>query len=621
MTRKTPHHFSTIRILATLALAALLATHAAAAPRRLALLIGVGQYADKRIPSLEGPAHDIDAMQAALREHWGFAPADIKVLLDRDATRAAILGAIEQLERTSTAGDQLFIYFSGHGTSASDRALNLPLPHSSGAFVPHELRMDGTPAEIASALVVGARDLRPRLARLDAGGRQVLVVSDSCYSGQAVRMLGALPGVRLRPRHLPIEALDGLNTMAALDSPATRAAPATRSGAATRTARPEPEPYPYQRIYYIAAASDSEAAVDIGSHALTKLPTIDNRPHGALTDALLRALTGKLPNLDNNRDGAIELGELYAGVQRFMAARAYPHTPQALPSAREDGTRLARAKVFDAAPRAGGGSTATPEPSTSASTASAAGANGARPLRVRLQDLAEAPAELRDLGAVHWLTAIGANATDAPAAGDIDFTLEARALPWRLRSTAGDLVLEAPRDAAAHVRRRLAASAWLRRLQTAAEQPARARMALEMQPMPASRGGTFVEGETFTLALRAERSAVVLVLVVDAEGQVSLLYPLRGEVGQRHAADAVVQTPSPASPLRVAPPFGTDELLAVAFEQPPEWWSLLPVSGTLPPGHALLAGLERALRPGAEGGAGGAVGLAVTPLRSVARPR
>ncbi|MFO1269397.1 MAG: hypothetical protein U1F67_23170 [Rubrivivax sp.] len=86
-------------------------------------------------------------------------------------------------------------------------------------------------------------------------------------------------------------------------------------------------------------------------------------------------------------------------------------------------------------------------------------------------------------------------------------------------------------------------------------------------------------------------------------------------------AHAVRQTPSPATPLRVAPLFGTDELLAVAFEQPPEWWPTLPVKEPMAPGHRLLVALERALRPGAEGGAAGAVGVAVMPLRSVPLPR
>ena len=656
VTRSTPRHFSALRrflasarlgLFAALAVLALFATVAPKdamatdiAPRRLALLVGIGQYADKRIPALEGPAHDIEAVQASLQQHWGFAARDIVVLRDRAATRAGILGAIEQLERESRSGDQILLYFSGHGTSASDRAMNLPLPHSSGAFVPYDLRMEGSLADIAAGLVVGARDLRPRLARLDAGGRQVLVVSDSCYSGQAVRMLGTLPGgVRLRPRHVPLEAE---SRSAAAEGPATRNA---------RASRPEPEPYPYRRVFYIAAASDSEPAMDIGSDALAKLPTIDGRPHGALTDALLRALTGRLPNLDANRDGAIDQGELFGGVQRFMAARAYSHTPQALPAAREDSALLARARLFATLPKDGG--PAVPAPDTGAAAGIAARpSNGTaaiapvpvggaveapaatqppRSLRVRLLDTAEPPPALRGMPGVQWLAADASSAaTLAGTAGaknspdpapEFDFALETEALPWRLRSPAGDLVLEAAQDAAAHVRRRLAATAWLRNLQAAAEHPGRARMALDMHAVPATRGGTFVEGEAFTLAVRAERGAAVLVLVVDAEGRISTLYPYRGEEGQRHAANAVVQTPPATTPLRVAPPFGTDELLAVAFEQPPEWWSMLPVREALSPGHPLLAGLERSLQPTAQGGAASTIGLAVMPIRSVPRPR
>ena len=56
-----------------------------------------------------------------------------------------------------------------------------------------------------------------------------------------------------------------------------------------------------------------------------------------------------------------------------------------------------------------------------------------------------------------------------------------------------------------------------------------------------------------------------------------------------------VLTPPPSSPIVVTPPFGTDELLALAFEQPPPFWNQLPQRGSLALASPLLAAIEQAL--------------------------
>lgn len=551
---------------------------AAAETRRIALLVGIGQYADAAVPSLEGPAHDVAAVQAALQSHWGFQAADIEVLMDAAASRQGLLAALQRLETRSAAGDQVFIYFSGHGTSANDRNSGLPLPHTSGAFIPWDLRTNQSAQGMVGQLLVGQRDLQPLLSRLDAGGRHVFVVSDSCYSGQAVRRLGArADGAKLTPRFVSLKGLE--------PPPST----------ATRALRAEPAAYPYRQVYYIAAASDSEQAVDIGSNELRTLPTIDNRPHGAMTDALLRALTGHLP-LDRNHDGVIEHAEVFAAINTFMASRGYPHTPQSLPSAAEDTARLAHAALFATRPT---GDAFEPAPlpavvaSAAATTAAAAAAAAsaaipaARPvLRVRVEagDAARAREALQGL--------VGLQLGSEPEG---DFGLFAAGGIWQLRGPAGDLVLQGPLT---QVRQRLEAALWLRRLaQRAAPQQA---FTLELQALPSTRGGSFVEGERFTLALRSQRRASVLLLAVDPQGAITVLYPYSAAEKAPHGADALVQTPPRDSPIVVTPPFGTDELLALAFEQPPAFWSQLPQRGTLALGSPLLAAVEQALAlPGA----------------------
>jgi len=49
----------------------------------------------------------------------GYAPGNVQSLLDAAATRAAILGALDQLAQRTTASSTVFVYFSGHGGRAS----------------------------------------------------------------------------------------------------------------------------------------------------------------------------------------------------------------------------------------------------------------------------------------------------------------------------------------------------------------------------------------------------------------------------------------------------------------------------------------------------------------------
>jgi hypothetical protein len=109
-------------------------------------------------------------------------------------------------------------------------------------------------------LIVGRRDLVPRLSRLDQSGRWVVVVSDSCFSGQVVRSLGHSHG---RSRYLPLHQRDlGIANGASAAS-------------ALPSARPPPPRYPYQHVILISGASDSEEGTDISTAPdLQQWPTL-----------------------------------------------------------------------------------------------------------------------------------------------------------------------------------------------------------------------------------------------------------------------------------------------------------------------------------------------------------
>ncbi|MGD8243220.1 MAG: DUF4384 domain-containing protein, partial [Desulfobacterales bacterium] len=89
------------------------------------------------------------------------------------------------------------------------------------------------------------------------------------------------------------------------------------------------QPYPYQNTFYIAASSENEIAKDIQADLLYLYPTIDGKPHGALTDALLRVLSGQVP-VDANNDGQWGQMEMFTAI-RALVQKRFQQTPQALP--------------------------------------------------------------------------------------------------------------------------------------------------------------------------------------------------------------------------------------------------------------------------------------------------
>ena len=171
---------------ATLLLAALAAAPVGAVDR--ALLVGVGQYPG--LPpdqQLSGIDLDLDMMRMAAAK-LGFAAADTKVLLNADATRAAVQAALtDWLPAGGSADDRVLIYFSTHGTQVADRngdeddGLDEALVLYDGGLVPGP---DGQPSPTGLLL---DDDLDQALAALPSGN--VLVVIDACHSATATRAL------------------------------------------------------------------------------------------------------------------------------------------------------------------------------------------------------------------------------------------------------------------------------------------------------------------------------------------------------------------------------------------------------------------------------------------------
>lgn len=491
--------------------------------RNVALLVAVGEFRDPQLQSerLLGPAADIESMQRALSGRWGFAPADVRSIRDRDATRERILSEIAALEQRSAPGDNVLIYFSGHGTSANAGDNGFDLPYATGAWVPYDL--DYSSRQAANhTLVIGRRDLLPLLARLDKGGRWVVVVSDSCYSGQVVRAFGQTIS---HSRYLPL---------------ITRDLGVAQETAALTGARPPPPPYPYQHVVLLSAASDSETGADISTpQALQQAPTLDGRFHGAFTDAFLRLLDGQL------LPGTFSYAQGRDAMNSFLEHRNFAQHPQLLPGIAEDPLDMG----------------SNPFLGVQAPSAPAAAAPAPRNATVHLR-LDEVSAALR--AKVEHIAGIAVVDVDG------DLNLREHAGQVELSGPAGDPIL---RTGAAdpNLIRRIAAQAWVKRI---LPEP-KGDLGLRAETNPGSRGNTFVQCESFAFEVHLRKPGYVMLLDLDPQGHLTVLYPTRAAERQIVPAGVAkaIPGPDPKDQILVTAPFGTDQVAVLAFEQPPAFFS------------------------------------------------
>jgi len=499
---------------ALLALVALLALPGvvAADGQRYALLIGIGDYTGG-VTDLEGPPHDLDAIRQLLIEQWGFSPEHIQELLYSEATRARILAGIDSLQESTRPGDFIFLYFSGHGTSSYELT-DVGLDGNTGALVPSDLDLQAT--DLREELIVGSRDLRPRLERLDRD-RHIFAAFDACYSGAAVRSLRAVG----RPRYV---ALPTRSFSAGFETEPME------FGALTAKS----EPYPYQNLLYVSAAARFEAARDVTTSDIQarRATTVDGRPHGAFTNALLAGLSGAA---DTNADGVLTYGELYEFLRNEVSER-FPQQPQLLAPEGDAGAARDMPVLGVQAPT-----------KTASRPVAAPG-----PLRVRLEGVSsEVESRVSALQGVERASADGVY--------DVLLALEDGA--YRLYHGSGDVLASYSVGQSDEAVERVAREVKVRRLLDLRFEKQDFNVSVSI---PGHRG-FLTRDEQFSIELAAEAEAHLLLLNVDSQGHVSVLYPFEPEE-LRATRAASVGAPEE---LRVSPPFGTEHLKLFAFRQKP----------------------------------------------------
>jgi hypothetical protein len=263
-----------------------------------ALCIGINNYPGTQM-DLQGCVNDANDWAAALAAR-GFKVAK---LLDGQATKAAMVKAMNDLIGTAGKGDSLVITFSGHGTYQPDEDGD-EADGLDEALCPYDLQTNG------AALVDD--EIRAIFGARKAGVRLVLI-SDSCHSGTVTRAARAEKDADTRPRFMPMG-----NWLPAKLLPKDRAGkPATTMVAPAGTS-------PLLGAYSNKLGDLLLSGCKEGPNNYSYDARIAGRFNGAFTHYALKALK------------ALKEGATYAdwhkAIVKYLPSASYPQSPQILGS-------------------------------------------------------------------------------------------------------------------------------------------------------------------------------------------------------------------------------------------------------------------------------------------------
>jgi len=141
-----------------------------------ALIIGINDYKDPKIPDLETPLNDARSMADLLKNKYGFV---VESILDKRATRKSVYNALRDLSSKAKPDDSILIYYAGHG--------DLDRQYNDGWWIPY----DATAGDPLTYL----DNVQVQKAMRSMKARHVLLISDSCYSGTLFGQARGMPPV------------------------------------------------------------------------------------------------------------------------------------------------------------------------------------------------------------------------------------------------------------------------------------------------------------------------------------------------------------------------------------------------------------------------------------------
>jgi hypothetical protein len=258
-----------------------------------ALVIGIDEY--RYMDPLEGAVNDALDITDAL--HVAGA-AEVRTLLNGEATRDAIISAWKELAARAMPGDTLVVSYAGHGGQEPER-----VPGNEADQMDEVLVLGGFDTKGPATY---ERIFDDEIAALiePLGHLNVVLITDACHSGTISRSIDP----RVRQGKMRWSAYGPIEDDALPPPPPD-------AKAATENALP--------KVVHLAAVEDHELAPEI---------LIDDQPRGALSWAVADSLRGAA---DRDGNGILTRGELenYVRENIFMRSetRQHPQVASAAP--------------------------------------------------------------------------------------------------------------------------------------------------------------------------------------------------------------------------------------------------------------------------------------------------
>lgn len=137
------------------------------AAKNYLFVIGINNYTSSTWPALNNAVADAEAVRNVLTTLYNFDTLDVTLLLNEEATRANIYGALRSYIEKISARDNLLIYFSGHGYF--DKLL------SEGYWVPVDAQGNDISAYVPNAQILKIIE--------NINSQHTFLVADACFSG------------------------------------------------------------------------------------------------------------------------------------------------------------------------------------------------------------------------------------------------------------------------------------------------------------------------------------------------------------------------------------------------------------------------------------------------------
>lgn len=138
-----------------------------------ALIIGINDYVDEKIPDLDYPLADADTLYKILINKYSFSEDHIIFL--RNPVRTDIIIAMDSLSRTVTTNDNLLVFYAGHGNWDEKSGI--------GYWLPNDAARSNTANWFRNST------LRDFIGSIQS--RHTLLIADACFSGSIFKTRSA----------------------------------------------------------------------------------------------------------------------------------------------------------------------------------------------------------------------------------------------------------------------------------------------------------------------------------------------------------------------------------------------------------------------------------------------